>query len=69
MPMKKLGTEGSQSPRPADSAEPGQPPPARLRLGSALAFAGFAVSVVAGRFLAESASANGHPATCAEEAQ
>lgn len=69
MPMKKFGTEGSQSPRPADSAEPGQPPPARLRLGSALAFAGFAVSVVAGLFHADSASANDHPATFAEYAR
>ncbi|WP_344366780.1 DUF4386 family protein [Arthrobacter humicola] len=68
--MKKFGTEDSHSP-PAAPAEPGRLSPHRgsLRLAATLAFAGFVVSVVAGLFHADSASANDHPATFAEYAR
>jgi hypothetical protein len=68
MPMEKFGTEGSSSPQPA---EPGRLSPLRapLRLAAALAFVGFVVSVVAGLFHADSASANDHAAAFAEYAR
>ena len=69
--MTKFGTEDSQSRPPANPAELGRlsPPRAPLRLAATLAFAGFAVSVVAGLFHADAASANDHPATFAEYAR
>ena len=62
--MKKYGTD-SRGPRQPEAAEPGRRTPARssLRLAATLAFAGFVVSVVAGLFHADTASANDHPAT------
>ncbi|MFF2032544.1 hypothetical protein [Arthrobacter sp. NPDC058192] len=65
--MKKSAAD-SQGPRQAAAAEPGRRPPVRsgLRLAATLAFAGFVVSVVAGLFHADSASANDHPATFLE---
>ena len=69
--MKKFGTQDSHTPRPGASAEPGRLAPLRapLRLAATLAFAGFAVSVIAGLFHADTASANDHPATFAEYAR
>src|SRR6476469_9445375 len=71
MPMKKFGTEDRQSPQPAASEQPVRlpPPRAQLRLAGTLAFAGFAVSVIAGLLHADTASANDHPATFAEYAR
>ncbi|AXJ08592.1 DUF4386 family protein [Arthrobacter sp. PM3] len=69
--MKKFGQQDGEAPRPGVAAEPGRPPPFRapLRLAGTLAFAGFAVSLVAGLFHADTASANDHPATFAEYAR
>ena len=69
--MKKFGTQDSHAPRPGASAGPGQLSSLRapLRLAATLAFAGFAVSVIAGLFHADTASANDHPATFAEYAR
>ncbi|MEV5050959.1 hypothetical protein [Arthrobacter sp. LAR12-1-1.1] len=69
--MKKFGTQDGHSPRPAASAESGRPSPPRgpLRLAATLAFAGFAVSVIAGLLHADTATANDHPATFAEYAR
>lgn len=66
--MKKFGAQDSRTPRPVASAGSGRPSPSRasLRLAAILAFAGFAVSVVAGLFHADSASANDHPAAFLE---
>ncbi len=69
--MKMFGPQDSQTPRPGASAGPGQFPPVRapLRLAGTLAFAGFAVSVIAGLFHADTANANDHPATFVEYAR
>ena len=71
VPMKKFGTQDSQTPRPGASAGPARrsPPRAQLCLAATLAFAGFAVSVIAGLLHADTASANDHPATFAEYAR
>jgi hypothetical protein len=71
MPMKKFEAEDSHSQPTAAPAEPGRLSTSSgpLRLAATLAFAGFVVSVVAGLFHAESASANDHPATFAEYAR
>ena len=69
--MKKSGPQDSAVPRTGASAEPGPaaPPRSQLRLAGTFAFAGFAVSAIAGLFHADSASANDHPATFAEYAR
>jgi hypothetical protein len=68
---KKFGTQPGQTPQPEVSAEPGRLPPSRgpLRLAATLVFAGFAVSVIAGLFHADTANANNHAATFAEYAR
>lgn len=63
--MKRTSTD--RTPGPPD--RPPRPAPALLRLAGALAFAGFAVSVAAGVFHADSANANDHPASFAEYAR
>lgn len=69
--MRMSGTQDSNTPRQAASAGPDQHSGLRapLRLAATLAFAGFAVSVIAGLFHADTASANDHPATFAEYAR
>ncbi|MDN4643099.1 DUF4386 family protein [Arthrobacter sp. PsM3] len=69
--MEKFGAQDSPTQHPAGPARPGRLPSSRapLRLAANLAFAGFAVSLVAGLFHADSASANDHPATFAEYAR
>ncbi|MCX6498729.1 MAG: DUF4386 family protein [Arthrobacter sp.] len=69
--MKNPGTGGSSNPRQAESAAAGRlpSPRAELRLAAGLAFAGFVLSVVAGLFHADSASANDHPAAFAAYAR
>jgi hypothetical protein len=61
--MKKFGI-ANQGPRQAAAAEGERQAPVRagLRLAATLAFAGFAISVVAGLLHADSANANDHPA-------
>ena len=69
--MENFGTADSQSPRPTASDGPERLPSLRapLRLAATVAFAGFVVSIIAGLFHADSASANDHLATFAEYAR
>ena len=69
--MKRSRPQDSATPRTGASAEPGtvSPPRSQLRLAATLAFAGFAVSAIAGLFHTDSAIANDHPATFAEYAR
>ncbi len=69
--MNQFEPQDSHTPRHDASAGPEQLSSLRapLRLAATLAFAGFAVSVIAGLFHADTASANDHPATFAEYAR
>ena len=69
--MRMFGTQDSNVPRQDALVGPEQLSSLRapLRLAATLAFAGFAVSVIAGLFHADTVNANDHPATFAEYAR